>query len=145
MRMEAVKGCSLFRLVAFSISEQVLSDDLLRSSYNTSGEGGLGHDWWPDDPEARILFRSCETTNHQIMLCSGWARTPIARVRAVVFRQRSGHGLPILHPSRSRQIPDRRLQRGQQDASGRSCVPHPAHVATRLSFERSSRIFSAGS
>ncbi|CAE7415869.1 CYP714A1 [Symbiodinium pilosum] len=31
---------------------KVLSDDLLRAQYNTAGEGGLGQDWWPDDPDA---------------------------------------------------------------------------------------------
>eukprot|EP00439_Symbiodinium_sp_Y106_P080920 s562_g19.t2 len=41
---------TMFKRVAQAY--KVLSDDLLRSSYNTSGEGGLGHDWWPDDPEA---------------------------------------------------------------------------------------------
>mmetsp|Transcript_55775 Transcript_55775/g.104622 ORF Transcript_55775/g.104622 Transcript_55775/m.104622 type:complete len:142 (+) Transcript_55775:30-455(+) len=41
---------AMFKRVAQAY--KVLSDALLRSRYDVSGEGGLGRDWWPDDPDA---------------------------------------------------------------------------------------------
>ncbi|CAE7478653.1 dnajb6-a [Symbiodinium natans] len=41
---------AMFKRVAQAY--KVLSDDILRSQYNASGESGLGRDWWPDDPDA---------------------------------------------------------------------------------------------